>query len=108
MKDIIANYFEENKIENFMEYGADRDSYIMPSLSNVYKEILDKLGIKYTNIFTEDISDGKYQTTIDFDDKKIIVDTSAWNGKQVLKDNIETIKEEYEKIQVESEEDMEL
>ena len=33
MKDIIDKYFEENKIENFMDYGSDRDSYSMPSLS---------------------------------------------------------------------------
>ena len=85
MKDIIDKYFEENKIENFMDYGSDRDSYSMPSLSSVYKDILDKLDIKYTNIFTEDISDGKYQTTIEFNDDKVVVDTSAWNGREVLK-----------------------
>lgn len=108
MKDIIDKYFEENKIENFMDYGSDRDSYSMPSLSSVYKDILDKLDIKYTNIFTEDISDGKYQTTIEFDDDKVVVDTSAWNGKEMLKDNIEVIKEKYEELQAESEDDMEM
>lgn len=108
MKDIIDKYFEENKIENFMDYGSDRDSYSMPSLSSVYKDILDKLNIKYTNIYTEDISDGKYQTTIEFNDDKVVVDTSAWNGKEVLKDNIESIKEKYEELQTESEDDMEM
>lgn len=108
MKDIIDKYFEENKIENFMDYGSDRDSYSMPSLSSVYKDILDKLDIKYTNIFTEDISDGKYQTTIEFNDDKVVVDTSAWNGREVLKDNIESIKEKYKELQVESEDDMEM
>lgn len=108
MKDIIDKYFEENKIENFMDYGSDRDSYSMPSLSSVYKDILDKLDIKYTNIFTEDISDGKYQTTIEFNDDKVVVDTSAWNGREVLKDNIESIKEKYKELQAESEDDMEL
>lgn len=108
MKDIIDKYFEENKIENFMDYGSDRDSYSMPSLSSVYKDILDKLDIKYTNIFTEDISDGKYQTTIEFNDDKVVVDTSAWNGREVLKDNIESIKEKYKELQAESEDDMEM
>ena len=108
MKDIIDKYFEENKIENFMDYGSDRDSYSMPSLSSVYKDILDKLNIKYTNIFTEDISDGKYQTTIEFNDDKVVVDTSAWNGREVLKDNIESIKEKYKELQAESEDDMEM
>lgn len=108
MKDIIDKYFEENKIEKFMDYGSDRDSYSMPSLSSVYKDILDKLDIKYTNIFTEDISDGKYQTTIEFNDDKVVVDTSAWNGREVLKDNIESIKEKYKELQDESEDDMEM
>lgn len=108
MKDIIDKYFEENRIENFMDYGSDRDSHSMPSLSSVYKDILDKLNIKYTNIYTEDISDGKYQTTIEFNDDKVVVDTSAWNGKDVLKDNIESIKEKYEELQAESEDDMEM
>lgn len=108
MKDIIDKYFEENKIENFMDYGSDRDSYSMPSLSSVYKDILDKLDIKYTNIFTEDISDGKYQTTIEFNDDKVVVDTSAWNGREVLKDNIESIKEKYKELQAESEDNMEM
>ena len=108
MEKLVEEYFKEKQIENFMDYGSNRDSYSMHSLSNVYKDLLDKLNIKYTNIFTEDISDGKYQTTIEFDDNKIIVDTSAWNGKEVLKDNIESIKEKYEELQAESEDDMEM
>ena len=108
MEKLIEEYFKEKQIENFMDYGSDRDSYSMPSLSTVYKDLLDKLNIKYTNISTEDISDGKYQTTIEFDDNKIIVDTSASNGKEVLKDNIASIKEKYEELQSESEDDMEI
>ena len=108
MEKLVEEYFKEKQIEDFMDYRSDRDSHSMPSLSTVYKDLLDKLNIKYTNISTEDISDGKYLTTIEFDSNKIIVDTSAWNGKDVLKDNIVLIKEKYKELQAESEDDMEM
>ena len=66
----MRNILKKNRLKTFVGYGSDRDSYSMPSLSNVYKDLLDKLNIKYTDVFTEDISDGKYQTTIEFDDNE--------------------------------------
>ena len=60
--------------ENFDEYtysgdyygGIDGDEGLY-HLSSMYKEIMDKLGIKYSNVYTEDVSDGKYMTTITFE-----------------------------------------
>ena len=104
----IDLYFIENNLKDFMDYGADEDIIMMPSISEFYKDILDKLKVGYSNIFTENVSDGKYTTTIEFNDKKIIVDTSAWNGKDVVKENVKSIQEKYEEIQAESEDDMEI
>lgn len=99
VKAIVELYFAENNINNLMDYGADRDSLVMPSLSELYKEILDKLHIEYTSIETDDISDGKYKTDIEFKDDSIIrVDTSAFNDTDIVISNVESIKQEYEKI----------
>ncbi len=93
----VIEYFKENNIKNLMDYGSDRDEGLY-QLSSMYKEIMDNLGIKYSNVYTEDVSDGKYLTTITFeDDYSIEVDTSAWNGIEVVTENIESIYEEYEK-----------
>lgn len=109
IEDIVDLYFIQNKLNNFMDYGSDADIIRMPSLSEFYKDMLDKLKIQYLNIFTEDVSDGKYSTTIEFDDNnKIIIDTSAWNGKDVAKDNIKSIQEQYVELQVQNEDDMEM
>ena len=62
---------------------------------------MDKLNIKYTNIFTEDgVKDGDYLTTITFEDNsQIQIDTSAWNGIKLVTENMKSIYETYEKIQ---------
>ena len=80
-----------------MDYGADRDSLAMPSLSSLYKEILEKLNIEVSYIATDDISDGKYETIIELENgKSISIDTSAWNDKEVVSNNIKSIQEENE------------
>lgn len=95
--DKVIEYFRENAIVNLMDYGSDRDEGLY-QLSSMYKEIMDNLGIKYSNVYTEDVSDGKYLTTITFeDDYSIEVDTSAWNGIEVVTENIKSIYEKYEK-----------
>lgn len=118
--DFIEIYFHTNNIRNLMEYGADRDEYVMPSLSTLYGNILDNLKIKYENIITEDISDGKYSTIITFNnDNEISVDTNASNTYKEVSSNIEIIKDNYLKLQkelentndisfTENEEDMEM
>lgn len=98
--DEVIDYFRENEIKDLMDYGCDSDEGLY-HLSSMYKEIMDKLEIKYSNIYTEDgISDGKYITVITFeDDSKIELDTSAWNGIKVVIENTESIYETYENLQ---------
>ena len=94
----VREYFMENKIKDLMEYGSDNDEGLY-KLSSMYKELMDELSIKYSSVFTEDVSDGKYLTTIIFEDNSSIkIDTSAWNGIKVVTENVESIYETYEKL----------
>lgn len=71
----------------------------MPSISDLYKGIFARLNIKTYNITTEDISDGKYCTTINFDEENsITIDTSAWNNKNEVIENTMSVQEEYDKF----------
>ena len=94
----VIDYFKENNIKDLMEYGSDKDEGLY-KLTSLYQEIMEKLNIKYENIYTEDgISDGKYITIVSFEnDKEIKIDTSAWNGLKTVAENIESIYNEYEK-----------
>lgn len=100
----VSEYFRKNQIKDLMNYGNDRDEGLY-KLSSMYQEIMDKLGIKYSNIYTEDgISDGKYVTTITFEnDSKIELDTDAWNGIKVVAANMESVCETYNNLSIESE-----
>lgn len=94
----VIEYFRENQIKDLMNYGNDSDEGLTP-ISSLYKEIMNKLNIKYTDVYTEDISDGKYLTTITFEDNfQIQLDTSAWNGIKVVTENIESIYEKLTKL----------
>ena len=94
----VSEYFRENEIKNLMDYGSDGDEGLN-HLTSMYEEIMDKLGIKYSNVYTEDVSDGKYITTITFENNSSIeVDTSAWNGIKVVTENMESIYETYESL----------
>lgn len=94
----VINYFRENNIKDLMEYGSDFDEGLY-KLSDMYKEILEQLNINCKSITTEDgMSDGKYVTTIVFNDNsEIKLDLSAWNGIGNVTENIESILEEYQK-----------
>lgn len=99
----VSEYFNENQIENLMDYGSDRDEGLF-HLSSMYQEIMDKLDIKYSNISTKDISDGKYLTTITFENNTSIkVDTSAWNGIEIVTQNVESIYEKFQNIKEKNE-----
>lgn len=88
-------YFKDKNIKDLMEYSSDRD-YGLSSLSEMYRELLEKLHIDFENLFTEDVSDGKYLTTVCFNNNKDIqIDTSAWNKKDVVIDNIKCISDYY-------------
>lgn len=94
----VIEYFKENEIKDLMEYGSDGDEGLY-HLSSMYQEIMNKLGIKYSNVYTEDVSDGKYLTTIILEnDSSIQVDTSAWNGIKTVAENMESIYESYENL----------
>ena len=95
----VIDFFKENNIKDLMDYGSDCDEGLN-HLSSMYEEILDKLNIKYSNVYTEDVSDGKYLTIITLqDNSQITVDTSAWNGIKVVTENIESIYEKWNSIQ---------
>ena len=99
IKYIVQMYFAENELNNLMDYGSDRDSLAMPSLSSLYSELIGKLGIETNNIQTEDVSDGKYGTIIEFKNGKgISIETSAGNGTEIITNNLKSIYEEYEKM----------
>ena len=105
ISDVVQYYFDYNDIKNLMSYGSDRDSYNMTSHSKMYEDILELLKIDYRNITTDEISDGKYTTTIEFDDNNAIaLDLNAGNGVNEVVSNIESIKERYLESQIYSEE----
>ncbi len=118
LKDININefimcYFDNNKIENLMDYGSDRDSLSMPSISDLYKEILDTININYDNVLTDDISDGKYSVVINFDEKNSIqLDVRASDTYIETASNIQDIVDKYLELQkqnsITEENDMEL
>ena len=92
----VIEYFKQNGIKNLMDYGNDNDEGLF-HLSSMYKELMAQLGIEYKNIYTKDVSDGKYLTTIIFNDNsKIELDTSAWNGIKVVTENMQSVYETYE------------
>lgn len=98
----VIEYFSENGIKDLMGYGNDSDEGLN-HLTSMYEEIMDKLEIKYSNVYTEDVSDGKYITTITFENNSSIeVDTSAWNGIKVVTENMESIYETYDKLKEKS------
>lgn len=96
--DIVNTYFAEKDLTDLMEYGSDRDCYVMPSLTDLYKGILSRLNIPTYNITTEDFSDGKYETTVEFNNQySIVIDTSAWNSENEVIANVISIQEEFKK-----------
>ena len=94
----VIKYFNENQIENMENYGADSDEGLC-KISSLYSEIMDKLNIKYSDVFTEDgISGGKYIITISFDDDtNIVLDSKSRDNFENVVDNVVSISEEYEK-----------
>lgn len=93
IKTKILDYLNEYNIENLMDYGSDEDAIGgMNSISEMFKDILDILKIKYVNVSTVDgISDGKYVTTIDFGDKTLDLDIRASEEKDDILEDVKTI-----------------
>lgn len=102
--DKVSEYFRKNKIKNLMDYGSDRDEGLY-HLSSMYKEILDKLDVKYLDVNTRDKGgqDGTFITTICFEDKiEFEVETDGWSGIKIVTNNVKEIYKEYSKSQEKS------
>lgn len=118
LKDInINNYvecwFDSDNIDNLESYGPDTNSLVMPTVGDLYSDILNSIHIKHDSIFTDEISDGKYKITVNFDDRNsIVLDTRASNTYKETSDNIQTIADKYlemkKEISITEENDMEL
>jgi len=95
----VNNYFKDNNIVDLMGYGSDIDEGLY-HLTSLYQDIMNNLSIHYEYIYTEDgLSDGKYITIICFDKNNVIkVDTSAWNGEEIINGNMLYIYKSYQKI----------
>ena len=92
---VVAKYFNEKEMEDLMEYGNDSDEGLY-HLSTLYEDLMNELDIKFNNVYTEDISDGKYVTTIIFrDNSEIQIDTSAFNGIEVVTNNLISVLESF-------------
>ena len=71
------------------------------------------INIDYDTVITDDVSDGKYKITVNFDDKNsIVLDIKASNTYKENADNIQSIVNKYLELQEENsiteENDMEL
>ena len=92
----IIEYFKENNLEKLTDYGSDDDEGLY-HFTDFYKELLDKLNIKYVYIGTEDKEPGEYTTTIDFDNNsRILVDTKEGEEIDFLISNLKFISDEYD------------
>lgn len=92
----IIEYFKENDLENLKDYGSDNDEGLY-HFTDFYKDILDKLDIKYVHIGTEEKEPGEYTTNIDFDDNNTIaVDTKEGEEIDYLISNLAYISNEYD------------
>lgn len=96
IENVVDYYFDYNNIKNLMDYGSDRDGEITPTISSMYETILDNLKIDYTNIFSDDVSAGKYTTIIELnEDYKIQLDTKARYTAKDIYDNIKSVDNLY-------------
>ena len=109
IQDVVDAYIESNNISDFMEYGADQDVPNMPTLSKIYEEILDILKINYDSVRTNEIRGGKYETIIEFtNNNSITVDTYSRNAQEHITENINSIKEFEETLELIEDDEMEM
>ena len=109
IRDVIDAYIRSNDINDFMEYGADLDVPNMPTLSKIYEEILDILKINYESVQTNEIRGGKYETIIEFSNSNsITVDTYSRNAQEHITENINSIKEFEETLEMIEDDEMEM
>ncbi len=75
----------------FEYFDTDNGNYNMYNFSDYYKDIFKKLDISFSNISTKEISDGKYELSLD----NHILDIRAWDTLKDVIDNVETAIEYY-------------
>lgn len=107
---VVGMYFAEKDITNLMNYGSDRDSLVMPTLTDLYKELMEKLNIQYERVKTDDVSHGNYETIVEFKGNKgIFIETSAWNSEEIIIGNMIDIQKETENaFEITQEEELEM
>ena len=94
----VIEYFKENNLENLKNYGSDNDEGLY-HFTDFYKDILDKLDIKYVYVGTEEKEPGEYTTNINFDNNNnntIAVDTKEGEEMDYLISNLAYISNEYD------------
>lgn len=94
----VSRYFAEKGIKDLMEYGCDADEGLY-KISTLYEELFDRLNINHSGIYTDDISDGKYVTIVEStNNDEIVIYTNAWNGSEIVADNVRYVNEEFERL----------
>lgn len=88
--DISEDYgVDFNRIVPFDDFGSDEEIDYMASFSKYYKELFKKFNIEVDNIYTEEISDGKYNLIVDDLELRL----RAGDKIESVIDNVETMIE---------------
>jgi hypothetical protein len=103
VKDVVENYFEENNIEDLMQYGSSSDARFgaFGDISDVYYDILEELGYPVEGSYAEDATgDGKYNVYLTISGNNFTIPTKAWRDAegvfQDIKELIDDMEEEKE------------
>ena len=78
-----------NRIVPFDDFGSDEEIDYMASFSKYYKELFEKFDIEVDNIYTEEISDGKYNLIVNDLELRL----RASDKIESVIDNVETMIE---------------
>lgn len=78
-----------NRVVPFDDFGSDEEIDYMSSFSKYYKELFEKFNIEVDNIYTEEISDGKYNLMVDDLELRL----RASDKIESVIDNVETMIE---------------
>ena len=63
--DVSEDYgIDFNRTVPFEDFGSDGETDYMSSFSNYYKELFEKFNINVDSIYTEEVSDGKYNLKV--------------------------------------------
>lgn len=90
-----TEYFKEKNIETLKEYAEDFNESLY-HLTDLYKDLLDKLNISYTYISTVENEPGEFTTLIEFNkNNSISVSTKSHDSVEYVIHNLNTISSEY-------------